>query len=426
MTRTLTALLLAAGMALIDPAAGATAEVHDATVAPLLPDADIAETLLRQSPALTAAQAAIDAERAGSRQLGIGPNEWTVTATTARRTPTGSSATHEWDLGLERAVRWPGKQAAAEQLGERRIAAARVQWLRAWREQARALLDRHAAWLRESEAARLWTEQVRVLEEQAQGVSRRQQLGDASRLERLQAKAALTQSQAQRLAAEGRRDAARDALAQQFPGWPMPARSALPPPPSPASNALPTLDELVALDPDAQAARADQRALEAQLGLERAEQRPDPTLALRYGRALSNAERVVGIGAAFPLGGAYRAAGVEATTARLTQLEASRLALERRLAADAAGRLRERQASWASWQRAAEAAQELADSAQGLARSYQLGEGQLIDVLAARRLALDQRLAAALAAVDAWAAQWRLDLDAGRLWPAPMRGEDRP
>ena len=43
----------------------------------------------------------------------------------------------------------------------------------------------------------------------------------------------------------------------------------------------------------------------------------------------------------------------------------------------------------------------------------------LAEVLAARRLANEQRAAAAAAAADAWGARWRLMLEAGRLWACP-------
>ena len=104
---------------------------------------------------------------------------------------------------------------------------------------------------------------------------------------------------------------------------------------------------------------------------------------------------------------------------RVAQSEATRDELERRLAADAAVRLREVQAAHAGWQGASAAARQLDQSAAGVARAYQLGEGTLSEVLNARRLANEQKLASTLAAVDAWLAAWRVDLEAGRLWAAP-------
>ena len=52
-----------------------------------------------------------------------------------------------------------------------------------------------------------------------------------------------------------------------------------------------------------------------------------------------------------------------------------------------------------------------------MARAYALGEIGLSDVLAARRLAIEARLAADTAQLDASEARYRLLLDAHQLWP---------
>jgi hypothetical protein len=123
--------------------------------------------------------------------------------------------------------------------------------------------------------------------------------------------------------------------------------------------------------------------------------------------------------ASLPFGGAYRQAGVEATAERAAQMESLALDLERRLGVEADARLRDLQTTYTGWQRTAQAARQFEQSAAGLARGYQLGEGSLSEVLAARRLANEQRQAEAVAAVDAWVAVWRAALETGRLWPAP-------
>jgi Cu/Ag efflux pump CusA len=51
------------------------------------------------------------------------------------------------------------------------------------------------------------------------------------------------------------------------------------------------------------------------------------------------------------------------------------------------------------------------------ARAYALGEGSAADVLTARRLALEARITATVATIDAREARYRLLLDAHALWP---------
>ena len=50
------------------------------------------------------------------------------------------------------------------------------------------------------------------------------------------------------------------------------------------------------------------------------------------------------------------------------------------------------------------------------ARAYQLGEGTLNDLLAARRLANEAQLAARLTQLDALELRYRLLLDAHKIW----------
>lgn len=383
-----------------------------------LPDPQQVLSVIAASPAVAAAQRGIEAEQAGYRQGQIGPHEYTASTNVARRVePTGAMA--EWELAIERPIRWAGKQEIAGRVGSARVATARAAWYRAWREQARLLLDRYGTWLREGEAMRVAAEQVRLLQEQSEAVSKRQRLGDAPKLERLQADAALAQAQAQWLAVQGRRDAAGDALRVQFAGLSLTSVPPLPDPLLPAGATDDAVEVMLQASPELTTARRDVEAMSAQLESERAEQRPDPTIGVRVGQAKNGAEKFVGVTFKLPFGGEWRAAGVSVTASRLAQSEALRDELVHRLAADAAIRLRERQSTHAGWQSASEAARQLDLSAVGLARAYQLGEGSLGEVLNARRLANDQKLAATLAGVDAWLAAWRVDLEAGRLWSVP-------
>ena len=383
-----------------------------------LPDAEQVRAVIAASPALIAAQRAIDAEQAGYRQGQIGPHEYTASTMLGRRID-AANTTGEWELAVERPIRWAGKQEIVGRVGSARIAAARAAWHKAWREQARWLLDRYGAWLREGEATRVAAEQVSLLQAQSEAVSKRQRLGDAPKLERLQADAALAQAQAQWLAAQGRRDAAGDALRAQFGELTLAPAAPLPEPVAPPSLAGDAVAALLKSNPELSLARRDTEAMAAQLVNERAEQRPDPTIGVRVGRAQNGAEKYIGVTFSVPFGGAWRAEGVSAMASRVAQSEATRDELERRLAADAAIRLREVQAAHAGWQGASAAARQLDQSAAGVARAYQLGEGTLSEVLNARRLANEQKLASTLAAVDAWLAAWRVDLEAGRLWAAP-------
>ncbi len=69
-----------------------------------------------------------------------------------------------------------------------------------------------------------------------------------------------------------------------------------------------------------------------------------------------------------------------------------------------------------SWQSAQAAASRLAQAVALTARAYQPGEGQLEDLLTARRLANELALGARLSQLEALEAHYLLRLDAHRLW----------
>ena len=183
-----------------------------ATDEPLLPPDREVAAVLSQSPAWRAASQSIGTEQETHRQALTGPHEWVGSVGVAQRQIRDASPdnTIEWEAGLERTLRRPGKRDAADRLGGSRVELARGMRSLPWRGQARALLARYGSGLRGREAARVWVEQVALLQAQADAVAKRQRLGDAARIEQVQVEAAVAQAQAQAVVAEGRAQAARE------------------------------------------------------------------------------------------------------------------------------------------------------------------------------------------------------------------------
>jgi outer membrane protein TolC len=382
-------------------------------------------SVLTQSPAYQASLQTLAAEQAVQTQYRVGTHEWTGVLSAARRNQRGTAAeqTQEWDIGLDRAVRLPGKRAAYEQAGQARVELAQAARLKAWRDQARLLLERHGAWLRERASAAVWAEQQALLKRQFDAVSRRQALGDAAVVEQQLAEAAWVQAEVQAQTAAARAVAARDSLARAFPGLDLSAPYPVPPPQLLANNAKGSDSDAVWLlaqhehSPELALARSETTLADAQGRIEQTETRPDPTVGVRVGQARSGNERFLGLVFSLPFGGEYRAAGATAAAARAAAATLRLADTERRVAGDGSQRLHDTQQAQAQALGSAAAAQRLVQVADSLQRSYQLGEGSLGDVLAARRLANEQRLTAAVATVEAWLTRQRLALEAGRLWP---------
>jgi hypothetical protein len=398
------------------------------------PDAAEVDAALAASPAVRAARLGVAAARSELVQDLTEPSPWTATPTLTQRRSAGQHS-NETELLLERRLRRPQRRAAAEQLGRAREQAALLAWQLAWREQARELLAHQSAWLRDCQAASAWDGQQILLENQAQAVLRRQALGDAAVIEARQARAAATQAATQAALGTARCQGAAALLQERFAGLSLGDGGA--PLSEPAGTAPARVEQVTGVEPqtwvDHQAgllawlaaspelalARHELASLAARQALELAEQRADPSVGLRVGTG-SAGGRVLGLQLVLSFGGEdHRQAAQRAHAARLAVAEAELEQLQRRLQAQAGQALREAAATRAAWQGAQQAAIELAEAAQALARGYDLGEGSLGEVLAARRLALEQQLAARLAGVEAWQAAQRVKLETGAAWAPP-------
>lgn len=394
---------------------------------PLLPSAQAMAQVFRRTPAWQAATLGRQAEQAGLRQGQAGAQEWVVSAS-LQRWRQGDLAQpaqwQEWEIGIDRPIRLPGKRPLAEAAGQARVAQAEAGLQRAWREFGRQYLQHWATWQRESAAAQVSEDLVALLQRQAQAVATRQRLGDAARIETAQAQAALAQAQAQAQAARARATQARTTLDTLFAGWadglaPLPATGL---PTGGATDALAGQDaaawQAAQLAHSAELALARQEAsvLRAQAAVDQAERRPDPSVGLRLGSSRGGAERMVGVVLSMPIGGGYRDAGAAATALRAAAAEQQADELARQLRAEGLQRLAERDIADAVAQRQQEAASRLTSVADTLARGFSLGEGSLGDVLAARRLAHEQALVAAASEVERQHARLRLLLEAGQLW----------
>ena len=189
---------------------------------PNLPPDEVVARVLRANPMVNAASSQITVEEANRRRLEAGQYEWNVRLGGQQRKTTPNNARderfNEWNAALERPVRLPGKASLDAELGAAGVSLAETAHGDALHESSRSLLKAWFTWLKENAAAAQWTAQVALLEKQTQGVQRRQQLGDAAKLEAIQSEAALAQAEAQRTQAQIRQRTAAEDLRRRFPG----------------------------------------------------------------------------------------------------------------------------------------------------------------------------------------------------------------
>lgn len=393
---------------------------------PDLPPSASVVAAIKNSPEVLAAQSGIKLGEAINRRLQAGEHEVNLRMMGQRRSVNPSERYREWDVGLERAIRLPGKAALDGKLGEAEIMRSHTMYGDALHESGRSLLKSWFAWNRERVQAQQWTDQVDLLRQQAQIVAKRVRAGDAPRLESDLAEAAVAQAQSMLHQARLREQVAANDLGQRFPDIALPAAVLLTTP-LPLKQGLDYWkEEILKHNHELSVARNDSALGRLHSERSSADKIPDPSVGLRFAGERDSAERIVGLQLSIPFSGGARSARADENRA-LAEMAAQReAAVLRRVTAEAINSFAAAQAAYGGWQSARSAADKMGGNAELMSRAYALGEMGLPEVLTARRQALESTLLSAIAQLDAVEARYRLLLDAHQLWAldVDVDGED--
>jgi outer membrane protein TolC len=384
---------------------------------PDLPPAELAEKALRNHPAVVAAQAGIGVGEAARDQFEAGPYEFNLRLGKAQRREIASDLRlPEKQVGIERAVRLPGKAAKDAEIGTAVLEQAQGAYGDTLHETGRLLLKSWFDWRREQAAVDEWRTQADILRQQSDIAAKRVAAGDAAQIELLLTSAQQAQTEAQLAQAENRAQFASGVLAQHFPSLPLPAHIGAAAP-QPISQTFESWREaFLEHNHELQLARATARRQQLQAQRTDADRLPDPTVGVTWSSERDGQERVIGVALSIPLPGGARSAaarGAQAESSAAAAREAQTLA---KVEGDARRIFQAAQAAYLQWQRLADAASRIAENTRLLEKAWRFGEGQIGDLLVARRQAVEARLAAAQAQLDATEARYRLLLDTHRLW----------
>jgi cobalt-zinc-cadmium efflux system outer membrane protein len=387
---------------------------------PNLPPFEVVARVLLDNPNVQASSSQIRAEEANRTRLEAGQYEWNVRVGGQQRRASSPGASDErfgeWNAALERPLRLPGKAALDAELGARGVSVAEAMRGDALHEASRALLQGWFAWLKENAAAEQWTGQVALLERQAKVLQRRQQLGDAARLDTVQAEAALAQAEAQLAQAQVRYRTASEALRRRFPGLPLMAPNTIAEPLPVQGSELEWVDTILEKSHELLIARGETQRAQTLAGRMRSDNIPDPSVGVQFMRERGGQENIMGAYISIPLPGDGRRASADSALAQADASARREAGVKQKINAEAASLYYSAEARFAIWQSSRNAAERLTSTAEMMARAYQLGEGSLNDLLFARRQANEAQLAVRLAQLDALELRYRLLLDAHQLW----------
>lgn len=384
---------------------------------PDLPSQAQVAQALRAHPLVRAAAAGVRVEEANRDRLVAGPHEFAVRLASQRRNERPADTNYrEHEIGIERTLRLPGKAAQDAALGAAGVAQAHNALGDALHESGRLLLKGWFDWQRAAASGREWEAQGELLRRQQAVVAKRVGAGDAAKLEAMLAEAQLAQAQAQLAQALAQRDQAAVTFSRQFPGIALPAVAA-PRHPEPLTNSPEVWRERI-LEHNHELLLATHATRIGQLNLRRldADRLPDPTLGLKLASDRGGQEHVIGLQLTIPLPGERRAAAVRGGAAEADAAAAREALVRAKVETEALVTVSQAQSTYAQWQRLADVAARMEENVRLLEKAWRLGEGQFGELQSARRQAIEARLAATQAQLDANEARYRLLLDAHELW----------
>lgn len=346
----------------------------------------IARPLLEQDPGVTAARAGLEVARREAGILDRSPYEWNTKVSGQRRSLQSGPSYQEWNVGIERTLRLPGKATADRNIGKATVEESEARYGDAIHEAARELLTLWLDWLHADNTYSLAKANGLSAQGNLDAVQKRTRAGDAAKLDVSLAQAELAEQR--RLANEAKTQASVTwaRLHARFPGFDrqfiaMP--TALPI----EQNVNYWRERILKQSDELKTAEALLRRATAEADRARANKTPDPTIGAYTASEIGGRERITGISISIPFPGAQRnERAIQAVHgAEVKRQEAERV--KRQLEADIDSNVAIAQGTYESMQLAEIGAAAMQDNAKLMQRAYSLGEADLQALLIAQRQA---------------------------------------
>ncbi|MHB1293243.1 MAG: TolC family protein, partial [Sulfuricella sp.] len=380
----------------------------------LLPT-EIARPLLEQDPGVAAARAGLDVALQEAGILYRSPYEWTTRVLSQQRRLETGPRYNEWNVGIERTIRLPGKAAADRNIGKATVEESQARYGEALHEAARELMALWVDWLAAERARELAENSLQSTQASLAAVEKRARAGDASKLDLSIARAELAEQRRLDNDAKTQATAAWARLSTRFPGVNRQVIE-LPTPLPIGENATFWRDRIIAESDEFKVVQTRMRMAQAHAERARANKIPDPTLGVHTASEIGGRELISGITISIPIPGGVR----DSRSAKaIAAVEVSRQEVElkrRQLETGIASAIVTAQGAYDSLQIANEGAAAMQENAGLMQRAYALGEAELQALLLARRQATAAMNNALQAQVTALKAYYGLLVDAHLIW----------
>lgn len=392
-----------------------SAQAAPAPETPGLLPTQMVRPLLEQDPSVAAARAGLEAARQEAGMLDSSPYEWTARLSSQRRSLQEGPAYQEWNAGIERPLRLPGKAEADRNIGKATIEEAQARYGEALHEAARDLLSLWLDWLAAERGRELADANRQSAQENLSAVEKRLRAGDASKLDTSLAQAELAEQQrmdndakTQAAVAWGRLHARFPGLGQELKAWPTPV-------PLKQSAAF-WRERILSESDELKTAQAQLQKAQAEAERARADKLPDPTVGIYTASEVGGRERITGLSVSMPIPGGQRGQRAAKSFQTVEVMRQQVESKKRELEAEIANALATTEGAHISLQLAEAGAAAMHANARLMQRAYALGEADLQALLLARRQATAAAQSALAARVGAAKSYYWLLIDAHLVW----------
>ncbi len=381
-----------------------------------LPPAEIADRVLSNHPEVVAAKARAIGSYAEARRLAEGPYEWTLSGSYLQRSVSGVGEFGEYDLGVTRGLRLPGKSDIDSRIGQHGVSAAENAAEDARHQAALQLMSAWLEWLSAREIDAINDEQLASFERELDAVERRLLIDDAAAIDVDMARAALAETRSASARSRGQVARTLARLTAWFPDLPLPASPGL----ITSPQLPPDLDRLrqAVVENSHEIGYVEDLALKARAIADQAQadRTPDPQLGLRVFSERDGDETGFGVTFSIPIGGGAREAIAHEQQAAASATRQMAIRVRREIADIAASDAIQATSEYEAWQSAQLGLDESTHIVQRLRDGYAIGASSLIDLLTAERRYLSARMLEQEARTRAYFAILKLQIDSHEMW----------
>ena len=384
-------------------------------VPPGLLPTEVARRLLEQDPSVGAGRAGLEVARQEAGILDASPYEWAPKVMAQQRNLRDGPSYFEWNAGIERTIRLPGRAAADRKLGRATLDESQARYGEALHEAARELMTLWVDSLAAERARDLAETNLQSVQAGLAAVEKRSRAGDASKLDLGLARAELSEQRRVENEAKTLASITWSRLSTRFPGI-NGQRMALPEPLPIAETAAFWRERILSESDELKLAQMAMQKAQAIAQRMRASKSPDPTLGIYTASEIGGRERIFGVMISIPIPGSARDLRAARATADVEVLRQEVELKKRQLETGIASAVVTVQGAYDSLQIANEGAAAMKDNANLMQRAYALGEAELQTLLLARRQATAAMTSALQAQASALKSYYGLLVDAHLIW----------